>query len=56
MYKLDLALNNLQWLIYHKTKLNQTNQVILIKFIHTVISLFRVAGTRKLIALICSVS
>ena len=24
MYKLDLALNNLQWLIYHKTKLNQT--------------------------------
>ena len=24
MYKTDLALNNLQWLIYHKTKPNQT--------------------------------
>ena len=24
MYKLDLALNNLQWLICHKTKPNQT--------------------------------
>ena len=24
MYKEDLALNNLQWLICHKTKLNQT--------------------------------
>ena len=23
MYKMDLALNNLQWLIYHKTKPNQ---------------------------------
>ena len=23
MYKKDLALNNLQWLICHKTKLNQ---------------------------------
>ena len=23
MYKEDLALNNLQWLIYHKTQLNQ---------------------------------
>ena len=23
MYKKDLALNNLQWLIYHKTQLNQ---------------------------------
>ena len=25
--KLDLALNNLQWLICHKTKPNQTNQI-----------------------------
>ena len=24
MYKEDFALNNLQWLIFHKTKLNQT--------------------------------
>ena len=24
MYKEDLALNDLQWLIYHKTKTNQT--------------------------------
>ena len=24
MYKKDLALNDLQWSIYHKTKLNQT--------------------------------
>ena len=23
MYKKDLALNNLQWLIYHKTQANQ---------------------------------
>ena len=30
MYKEDLALNNLQWLIYHKT---QPNQIIYIKFI-----------------------
>ena len=26
MYKPDWALNNLQWLIYHKTKQNKTNQ------------------------------
>ena len=26
MYKKDLALNNLQWLICHKTKPNQTKQ------------------------------
>ena len=34
-FKLDLALNNLQWLLCHKTKLNQTkpNQTKL--FIHT---------------------
>ena len=25
MYEKDLALNNLQWLIYHKTKRNQTS-------------------------------
>ena len=25
MYKMDLALNNLQWLIYHKTKPNQND-------------------------------
>ena len=27
MYKQDLALNNLQWLICHKTQINQTNHV-----------------------------
>ena len=26
LYKMDLALNNQQWLIFHKIKLNQTNQ------------------------------
>ena len=25
MYKEDLVLNNLQWLIFHKTKANQSN-------------------------------
>ena len=28
MYKLDLALNNLEWLICHKTKPNQTKIVL----------------------------
>ena len=28
MYKEDLALNNLQWLICHKTKANQTKSYI----------------------------
>ena len=28
MYKEDLALNNLQWLIYHKTKPNQTKSYV----------------------------
>ena len=28
MYKEDLALNNLQWSIYHKTQLNQTKSYI----------------------------
>ena len=28
MYKEDLALNNLQWLICHKTQLNQFNKGI----------------------------
>ena len=28
MYKQDLALNNLQWLIRHTTKPNQLNQII----------------------------
>ena len=28
MYKVDLALNNLQWLICHKIKLNQIINVI----------------------------
>ena len=28
MYKLDLALNNLKSLIYHKTKPNQTKSII----------------------------
>ena len=27
-YKKDLALNIIQWLIFHKTKPNQTNEVI----------------------------
>ena len=36
MYKEDLALNNLEWLIYHKTKPNQVtilskNNCIIIK-------------------------
>ena len=26
MYKQDLELNNLQWLIFHKTKLNERNE------------------------------
>ena len=30
MYKEDLALNNLQWLIYDKTKPNQTKSYIII--------------------------
>ena len=36
MYKEDLALNNQQWLICHKTKLNQTIyiQYICIKIWH----------------------
>ena len=29
MYKEDLALNNLQWLICHKTQPNQTKQSLL---------------------------
>ena len=29
MYKEDFVLNNLQWLIYHKTKPNQTKLKIL---------------------------
>ena len=27
MYKIDLVLNNLQWLIYHQTKPNQTKSI-----------------------------
>ena len=34
MYKLDLALNNLQWLICHETKPNQS---LIVSFTHTVI-------------------
>ena len=30
MYKQDLALNNIQWLMYHKT---QPNQIIYIQYI-----------------------
>ena len=29
MYKMNLTLNNLQWLICHKTKLNQAKPIIL---------------------------
>ena len=32
MYKKDLALNNQQWLIYHKTQPNQTKPIFLIKY------------------------
>ena len=32
MYKKDLALNNLQWLICHKTKLNQICSTDIIVF------------------------
>ena len=28
MNRIDLALNNLQWLMCHKTELNQTKQVL----------------------------
>ena len=31
MYNEDLALNNLQWLICHKTKLNQTKPFLQLK-------------------------
>ena len=31
MYKKDLALNNLKWLIYHKTK---PNQIIYIQYMY----------------------
>ena len=30
VYKRDLALNNLQWFIYHKTKPKQTTVVIMV--------------------------
>ena len=30
---MDLALNNLQWLICHKKKLNQTNDVCLLELL-----------------------
>ena len=33
MYKEDLALNNLQWLICHKTQLNQANVLLQLKTI-----------------------
>ena len=32
MYKKDLALNNLQWLICHKIKANQMSQGIFLEF------------------------
>ena len=34
MYKDDLALNNLQWLICHKTKPNQTFTKVLGKYMY----------------------
>ena len=37
MYKQDVALNNLQWLIYHQTKPNQTKKC---KIFHITISFF----------------
>ena len=37
MYKEDLALNNLQWLICHKTKQNKTNRLFLrLRFIEAI--------------------
>ena len=40
MYKIDLALNNLQWLMCHKTKPNQTTSkhinILIILFINFV--------------------
>ena len=32
MYKLDLALNNLQWLICHKTRPNQTKPNLIVQW------------------------
>ena len=32
MYNKDLALNNLQWLIYHKTKPNQTKSYLIFMY------------------------
>ena len=32
MYKEDLALNNLQWLTWHRTKPNQTKQLMIVNF------------------------
>ena len=37
MYKKDLALNNLQWLIYHKTKPKQSNSYVFNRYIHILI-------------------
>ena len=48
MYKEDLALNNLQWLICHKSQPNQTKvrAYYMKKFIFSKISLFKVKGRR----------
>ena len=35
MYKEDLALNNLQWLICHKTQPNQTNPLLCLMIVYT---------------------
>ena len=39
MYKLDLALNNQQWLICHKTKPNQTYLILIILYKYMVSSI-----------------
>ena len=37
MYKEDLALNNLQWLICHKTKLNQAKSLCHMDFMSNIV-------------------
>ena len=50
MYKKDLALNNLQWLICHQTKPNQTkpNHIYLIHYIYIYIYIYIYKGNLAL--------
>ena len=43
MYKEDLALNNLQWLICHKTQLNQTKFAEKLNLFHILFFVERLA-------------